>query len=71
MAVTDPILDIADVAALLGVPEQTVRTWRWRDETKPLADGTLRLPRPHYIKSGVPIWDRAQFIIEAKAMGRL
>jgi hypothetical protein len=71
MAATDEILDIADVAELLGMPQKTVRMLRYRDQMEPLANGTRRLPREDWTKSGRPIWRRERFVREAKAMGRL
>ena len=43
---SNPPVGERDVAALLGVKEQTVRAWLWRGE----------LPEPDHLVSGRPCW---------------
>ena len=50
-----------EIAAMLGVKEQTVRTWRQRDST---------FPAPLMTISGTPIWDAASIRKWATATGR-
>lgn len=54
------IVGVREIAALLGVKEQTVRTWRYRK----------LLPEPDATVSGIPVWRRSTILRWAKETGR-
>lgn len=54
-----------EVAALFGVAKETVKQWRWRSRQR---EGGL--PDPRWVRSGVPLWTRAQLEEWARETGR-
>jgi hypothetical protein len=71
MSKLDEILDVADVAALVGATPHWVRIMRYRDETDPLPDGARRMPAADWVKSNRPIWRRDTIVAWAKETGRI